>query len=279
MVVEAWLSEKEEISDAVVTDMLKMDENEAKQTKPSTGMGRVQENKAEGGSSPFRRCCRINLIEWLNEVSSAIKKYPEIILSVIGLSRWFVEEDVRPTFLRSNNSEMGLLDFVKSYDPFKAKVRERTLIEEDVMLSKETEDMVISPSHDAIHIVDHTLVDELKSVVGKKKRRVVFNDGLPHVKKAKGSSSVASPERNPTTAGKTSDESGSMQDKNVRFRPVSNRFVIISSSSPSVELLNTDLSASLKFASFVPYMRKEAEATAAGLAHEAGASLAPGQEA
>ncbi|GJT97494.1 hypothetical protein Tco_1093012 [Tanacetum coccineum] len=199
-------------------------------------------------------------IEWLNEVSAAIKKYPEIILSVIGLSRWFVEEDVRPTFLRSNNSEMGLLDFVKSYDPFKAK------------------DMVISPSRDAIHIVDHTVVDELKSVVGKKKRRVVFNDGLPHVKKAKGSSSVASPERNPTTDGKTPDESGSMQDKNVRSHPASKRFVIITSSSPSAELLNTDLSASLKFASLVLYIRKEAEATAAGLAHEAGASFAPGQE-
>ncbi|GKD48471.1 hypothetical protein Tco_1277447 [Tanacetum coccineum] len=80
--------------------------------------------------------------------------------------------------------EMGLLDFVKSTDPFKVKVGERTLGEGEILLSKETEDMVISPSRDIIRILDHTIVDELKSMAGKKKRRVVFNDGLPPVKKA-----------------------------------------------------------------------------------------------
>nr|GEZ26163.1 hypothetical protein [Tanacetum cinerariifolium] len=79
---------------------------------------------------------------------------------------------------------MGLLDFVKSTDSFKVKVRERTLREGEVLLYKETEDMVISPSRDIICIVDHTIMDVLKSTAGNKKRRVVFNYGLPSVKKA-----------------------------------------------------------------------------------------------
>nr|GEU88498.1 retrovirus-related Pol polyprotein from transposon TNT 1-94 [Tanacetum cinerariifolium] len=98
---------------------------------------------------------------------------------------------------------MGLLDFVKSSDPFKVKVWERTLTEEDVLLSKETEDIVISPSRDVICIMDHTVVDDLKSAGGKKKRRVDLNDVLSPVKKAIGSSFVASLERNPTNVGKT----------------------------------------------------------------------------
>ncbi|GKD36563.1 hypothetical protein Tco_1252072 [Tanacetum coccineum] len=103
----------------------------------------------------------------------------------------------------SQSVVMGLLDFVKSSNPFKVKVGERTIGEGEVPLSKETEDMVISPFCDIICIVDHTIVDELKSAAGKKKKSVVFNDGLPRVKKANGSSSFVSPERNPTTAYKT----------------------------------------------------------------------------
>ncbi|GJV02787.1 hypothetical protein Tco_1336356 [Tanacetum coccineum] len=43
-------------------------------------------------------------------------------------------------------------------------VRERNLADEEVPLSKETEDMVISYSCDVIGIVDHTIADELKGV-------------------------------------------------------------------------------------------------------------------
>nr|GEW73708.1 hypothetical protein [Tanacetum cinerariifolium] len=41
-------------------------------------------------------------------------------------------------------ASMGLLDFVKSADPFKVKIDERTLAKNEVPLSVETEDMVIS---------------------------------------------------------------------------------------------------------------------------------------
>ncbi|GJZ84595.1 hypothetical protein Tco_0649934 [Tanacetum coccineum] len=101
---------------------------------------------------------------------------------------------------------MGLLDFVKSFGLFKVKVGERTLGEGEVLLSNETEDMVISSSHNVIKIVEHTVVNELKGVIGKKKKkRVAFNNGLSYVKKVRGSFSIASSERNPATACKTLD--------------------------------------------------------------------------
>ncbi|GKF29309.1 hypothetical protein Tco_0095651, partial [Tanacetum coccineum] len=98
---------------------------------------------------------------------------------------------------------MGLLDFVKCVDPFKVKTGERTLAENEVSLSREIEDKVISPSRETLHLVDHTIVDELESVAGKKKRKIAFNDGPPLVKKAKAYASVAPLEWDPTTASKT----------------------------------------------------------------------------
>ncbi|GKD51566.1 ABC transporter C family member 8-like protein, partial [Tanacetum coccineum] len=107
----------------------------------------------------------------LNENRTLIRKYPEIFLSIVGLSRSFIDDDVRPTFLGRDKKEMSLLDFVKSVDPFKVKTGERTLAENKHPLSWETEDMVISLSRKTLHLVDHTIVDELQSVVGKRKRK------------------------------------------------------------------------------------------------------------
>ncbi|GJS34367.1 retrotransposable element Tf2 [Tanacetum coccineum] len=75
------------------------------------------------------------------------------------LSRSFVNDDVRPTFLRNDDEEMGLLDFVKSADPFKVKVGERTLAEKEVPLLTKTEDRAISPSIEIVLLVDHTIED------------------------------------------------------------------------------------------------------------------------
>ncbi|GJR09785.1 hypothetical protein Tco_0792437 [Tanacetum coccineum] len=260
-------------------------------------------NSPEGkiGILSPRTMLSLNLMKRLNEGCAAIIKY----------------------------LEMGLLDFVKSFDSFKVKVGERTLAEGEVPLSKKTEDMVISPSRDIIRIVDHTIVDELKSVVGKKKKRVAFNDDLLPVKKAKGSSYAAPHKENPTTAGKTpavlqkllthnvlegvgsgsaatamdafisssvtpspdreyQDESGSTQGDNVITFLTVDRFVVISSSPPSLEHVDTE-SSYLKYASPAPHVQTEAVVVTAVpahkadassvLAHEAGTSFVPGPEA
>nr|GEV86969.1 putative transposase (putative), gypsy type [Tanacetum cinerariifolium] len=102
-------------------------------------------------------------VELLNENRTIIRKYLKVFLCLVGLSGLFPESDVRPTLLRSDDEEMGLLDFVNSADPFKVKTGERTLAENEVPLLTETEDKVISPSPQTISLVDHTIQHELNA--------------------------------------------------------------------------------------------------------------------
>ncbi|GKA37283.1 hypothetical protein Tco_0723848 [Tanacetum coccineum] len=62
------------------------------------------------------------LMDQLNSNRTLIRRNPEEFLCAIGLSRTFVDPDVRPTFLGLDKNDMGLLDFVKYADPFKVKV-------------------------------------------------------------------------------------------------------------------------------------------------------------
>ncbi|GKB51640.1 gypsy type transposase [Tanacetum coccineum] len=100
-------------------------------------------------------------VELLNEKRTLIRKYLETFLCLVGLSCSFVETNIRPTLLRDDDEEMGLLDFVRAVDPFKVKVGERTLAENEVPLVTKTEDRVVSPSSQTICLVDHTIQDEL----------------------------------------------------------------------------------------------------------------------
>ncbi|GJT58321.1 hypothetical protein Tco_0993375 [Tanacetum coccineum] len=230
----------------------------------------------------------------LNENRTLIRKYPKVFLSIICLSRTFVDTDIRPTLIGRDKNDMGLLDFVKSADLFKVKVRERTLAENEVPLLTETTDRVIAPFEE---------------------KESGFSASPPPLKKAKAGGIVIL-EPNPTTAGKTPaalktlgiqsgkhdvgsgfaahptedfvsssvtptperechDESGSTQDGSVRKRPASDSFVVLTS---SFEHMDTDATVSPKVISSIPYVKTEAEASAAGLVNESGASFILGNE-
>ncbi|GKA43412.1 hypothetical protein Tco_0736136 [Tanacetum coccineum] len=169
-------------------------------------------------------------------------------------------------------TEMGLLDFVKSADRFKVKVEERTLGENEVLLVTETEDRVILPSLQTISLVDHTIRDELNVNSGKKKKKVAFASGSPPAKKA-WTEGIVNFDSRPSTAGKspsalqrlsrqneqastgsgsaapaTEDVSSSSvtptpefahedaSHDNVRTRPASGRFVVLSSGSTDADI-------------------------------------------
>ncbi|GJZ93208.1 hypothetical protein Tco_0665273 [Tanacetum coccineum] len=85
-------------------------------------------------------------VELLNENCTIIRKYLETFLCFVDLSHSFTEIDVHPILLHNNDEEMGLLEFVNSADPFKVKIGERTLAENEVPLITETKDRVISLS-------------------------------------------------------------------------------------------------------------------------------------
>ncbi|GJR96271.1 hypothetical protein Tco_0268445 [Tanacetum coccineum] len=120
------------------------------------------------------------LLEKLNENRTLIRKYPEDFLSIIGLSHPFIYTDIRPAFIGRDKNDMGLLDFVKSANPFK----------------------VVAPSGQTLRLVDHTIMDELKEAAGKRNRKVGFSVVPPPVKKARDGGIVIS-KPNLTTVGKT----------------------------------------------------------------------------
>ncbi|GJV15357.1 hypothetical protein Tco_1360680 [Tanacetum coccineum] len=122
--------------------------------------------------------------------------------SGLTLRRSFIEPDIRPTLLHSNDEEIGLLDFVNFADPFKVKTGERTLAANEVPLVTETEDRVISPSPQTISLVDHTIQDELNVNAGKRKKRVAFVSWSPPMKKAQTEGVIISKSR-PSTARKS----------------------------------------------------------------------------
>ncbi|GJY90865.1 hypothetical protein Tco_0506061 [Tanacetum coccineum] len=140
-----------------------------------------------------------------------------------------------PSFSSSDEGcgHMCLLDFVKSADPFKVKVGERTLTENEVPLVTETEDRVISPSLQTISLVDHTIRDELNVNSGKKKKKVAFASGSPPAKKAR-TEGIDVTYSSVTPTPKFAHEDASHD--NVRTRPASGRFVVLSSGSTDADI-------------------------------------------
>nr|GEU43092.1 hypothetical protein [Tanacetum cinerariifolium] len=132
------------------------------------------------------------LLDKLNDNHTRIRKYLETFLCLVGLRRSFVDLD----------AHMGLLDFVKSADPFKVQTRERTLVDGGVPLLSETVDMVVAPSDQTVCLISHTITDEIKEHAGKKKRKVSFSADELFVKKVR-SSGVVILEPNLTTASKS----------------------------------------------------------------------------
>ncbi|GKE26056.1 hypothetical protein Tco_1441440, partial [Tanacetum coccineum] len=153
-------------------------------------------------SLPVDEAVDLPCVELLNENRTLIRKYPETFLCLVGLSRSFIKTGVRPTLLYDNDEEIGLLDFVKYVDPFKVKVRERTLADNEVPLNTKTEDRVISPFAQTISLVDHAIQDELNVNSGKQKQRVAFVSGSPPVKNARAEGIVISDSR-PSMANKS----------------------------------------------------------------------------
>ncbi|GJV71265.1 hypothetical protein Tco_1491260 [Tanacetum coccineum] len=197
---------------------------------------------------PVDEAVDLPCVELLNENRTLIRKYHGTFLCFVGLSRSFTDTDVRPTLLHDNDEEMGLLEFVKSADPFKVKVEERTLAENEVPLITKTEDRVISPSAQTVSLVDHNIQDELNVNSGKRKKRVAFPRPRTAGKSPTalrrlirqgeqadaGSGSAAAATEDITSSSVTPTLEHALEDAlhdNVRTRPPTSRFVVLFSSS------------------------------------------------
>ncbi|GJR93870.1 hypothetical protein Tco_0266044 [Tanacetum coccineum] len=196
-------------------------------------------------------------IPWFTGTS--VIKYPIHVDEVVDLpclSRSFIEFDVLPNFLHNNDKEMGLLDFVKSTNPYKVKVGERTLAETEVPLLNETEDRVISPSSPTA----------LKMLELQSGPEGTGSGSVPHPSEEFVSSSIT-----PTPEPAIPEDFGSNQDVNVHTRPVSERFVIATSSSK-----RGDADISLRVKSPLPHV--EAGNIGVGFIEGVKASSVPGDD-
>ncbi|GJR16222.1 hypothetical protein Tco_0798874 [Tanacetum coccineum] len=178
-------------------------------------------------------------VELLNENRTLIEKYLETFLCLVGLSRSFIETDFRPTLLHDNDE--GLLNFVKSADPFKVKVGERTIAENKVPLITETKYRVISPSLQTISLVDHTIQDVLNVNSGKSPTSLwrLIRQGE---QAAAGSGSAAPATEDATSSFVTHTPERALEDAfhdNVRTHPSSGRFVVLSSGSADTDIPDT----------------------------------------
>ncbi|GJR70397.1 hypothetical protein Tco_0016462 [Tanacetum coccineum] len=156
------------------------------------------------------------LLEKLNNNRTVIRRYPETFLCLVGLSH------------------MGLLDFVKSADPFKVRTRERKLVEGEVPLITKTADVVDE---------DVVISEPVPTTAGKSPialKRLELQSGsqsnesrsAPHATEEFMSSSVTL-----TPKPDVPEDSGSTQDVNVQTRRVLERVVVVVNSSSEHGLL------------------------------------------
>ncbi|GKB67723.1 hypothetical protein Tco_0929135, partial [Tanacetum coccineum] len=154
---------------------------------------------------------------------------------------------MRPTLLKSDESGMGLLDFVKFADSFKVKTRERKLVKGELSLITKTVDVVVAPSaqtDEDVVISKHVPTTAGKSLTALKRLELQSgpqgneSGSAPHATEEFMSYSVTL-----SLEPDVPEDSGSTQDVNVQTHRVPKRVVVATS---SFEHGDTDVSLRVK---------------------------------
>nr|GEX39470.1 retrotransposable element Tf2 [Tanacetum cinerariifolium] len=183
---------------------------------------------------PVDEAVDLTCVELLNENHTLIRKYPETFLCLLGYSRSFVEMDVRPTLMQNNDEEMRLFDFVKSADPFKVKVGERTLAENDKMVAFVSRSLPTKKARTKGIVIS----DSRPNTVGKSP------SALQRLSRQNKQASTGSRSHVPATEDVTSSfvtptpqfAHENVSHDNVRAHPASGRFVVLSSESTDADI-------------------------------------------
>nr|GEW51528.1 SUMO-conjugating enzyme SCE1-like [Tanacetum cinerariifolium] len=128
-------------------------------------------------------------------------------------------------------AEMGLLDFVKSVDPFKVKIDERTLADNEVPLLEETGDKVRT---DGVKFSEPVSTTASKSSTAL--RRLELQSGAKGAESGYAlhpSEEFVSSSITPTPEPDVPEDSGSTPEVNVQTRRVTKRFVVTTSTGAS----------------------------------------------
>ncbi|GKD05247.1 hypothetical protein Tco_1180221, partial [Tanacetum coccineum] len=148
------------------------------------------------------------LIDKLNHNCTLIRRCSEVFLCIVGLSYSFVDTDIHPTLLSRDKNDMVLLDFVKVFRSVQFElVRERTLAEVIPSIDRDRDMVVASFSQTD------------------RQHEYCYESVVPYTKEFVSSSVTLTPERD------CQDEYVSAHDENVRTRPASDSFLVLTSSS------------------------------------------------
>ncbi|GJZ43548.1 hypothetical protein Tco_0590803 [Tanacetum coccineum] len=186
------------------------------------------------------------LLGLLDHHRTIIRRYPKTFLCLVGLSLSFDDVHVRPTLLKDDDSDMGLLDFVKSADPFKVKTRERTLAQGEVPLNNETMNMTVPPSVEIVQIelpvkrlrADAAVASEVVPTTGGKSPAALRRLESQSRPQGVGSSFVPPVEEfvsssvTPTPEPDVPEDSGSNQDRGIQMHHASIGIVVSFSYGP-----------------------------------------------
>nr|GEX74064.1 transposase (putative), gypsy type [Tanacetum cinerariifolium]GEX75392.1 transposase (putative), gypsy type [Tanacetum cinerariifolium] len=180
------------------------------------------------------------LMGLLNKCRASIRRYHEVFLFVVSLSQSFRDDDVYPTFLDSNNGEMGLLAFIKSFDPFKVKSTARKK-KKRVSFNDNLPPVKKVKGYSSIAPLKKNPTTTGKTLVALQKL-VTFGaqEDLRSRSATAAMDEFVSSFVTPSLDYEYQDELGSSQDGNLMTCSAFGRFVVISPSSPSTKPVNTD---------------------------------------
>ncbi|GJU88929.1 hypothetical protein Tco_1301352 [Tanacetum coccineum] len=160
----------------------------------------------------------------------------------------FTKYSIITAILKYKRLKIGLFDFIKSSYPFKVNVKERTLVDGEVSLLKETEDRVIPPLAEKAKTNPFaTLPQKKKNPSNGWKTRVTLQrlvtlgtlqENIGYGSAVAVVDAFVSESATPSPNHEYKDESDFVQDGDAETRLASQRFVVLSSDSP-IEPLNT----------------------------------------
>nr|GEW19703.1 transposase (putative), gypsy type [Tanacetum cinerariifolium] len=120
----------------------------------------------------------LDLLAILDKNRVKFRKYRETVLCVVGLSQAYDDRDSHPTFLYSDDEEVGLFDLVIAFDPFKVKVEERILAEGELPLIQEATNRDPLPLSDEVYLDLLAILDKNRVKFRKYRETVLCVVGL-----------------------------------------------------------------------------------------------------
>ncbi|GJX09644.1 hypothetical protein Tco_0199503 [Tanacetum coccineum] len=168
---------------------------------------------AEKDSTPHLTACQEQTVKLLESHKAPFRRYPECFLCLVGLSPYYpLDENSYPAFEHPDGTNMGLLDFIKTADPWKVWAVEVQKGDDQIPDPTEGGQEDVAEENAYLELADpdestamvrqseeEVVTDQPKKI--KKKRLIRQSDVLPSKKLRTDHPSLASSTEGKTLAG------------------------------------------------------------------------------